>query len=76
MKYAKAERLAAVSSRLPNVSVGRRASCVRWISKYSSRSSSNKSTNWSQKSSREDRALEEKIKMAELIAEAECMEKR
>ena len=76
MKDAEAERKADVSSRLSDVSVGRRRSSVRSISKYSPRSSSKQSTNSSHKSSREDRALEEKIKMAEFIAEAEFMEKR
>ena len=76
MKDAEAERKATVSSRLSDISAGRRTSSVRSISKYSSRSSSKQSTNPSHKSSREDRALEEKIKIAELIAEAEFMEKR
>ena len=76
MKDAEAERKAAVSSRLSDVSTGRRTSSVRSISKYSSRSSSKQSTNSSHKSSRENRALEEKIKIAELIAEAEFMDKR
>ena len=76
MKDAEAERKAAVSSRLSDVSTGKRTSSVRSISKYSSRSSSKQSTNSSHKSSRENRALEEKIKIAELIAEAEFMEKR
>ena len=76
MKDAEAERKIAVSSRLSDASVGRRGSSLRSISKYSSRSGSKQSTNSSHKSSREDRALEEKIKMAELIAEAEFMEKR
>ena len=76
MKNAEAERKAAVSSRLSDVSVGRRGSSDRSISKYSSRSSSKQSTNSSHKSSREDRALEGKSKMAELIAKVEFMEKR
>ena len=76
MKDANAERKAAVSSRLSDVSAGRRTSSVRSISKYSSGSSSKQSTNSSHKSSREDTVLEEKIKIAELIAEAEFMEKR
>ena len=76
MKDAEAERKAAVSSRLSDVSTGKRTSSVRSISKYSSRSSSKESTNSSHKSSREDRALEEKIKIAELIAEVQFMEKR
>ena len=76
MKNAKAERKAAVSSRLSDVSEGRRTSFFRLISKYSSRSSSKQSTNSSHKSSREDRALEEKINITELIAEAEFMEKK
>ena len=76
MKNAKAERKAAVSSRLSDVSEGRRTSFFRSISKYSSRSSSKQSTNSSHKSSREDRALEEKINITELIAEAEFMEKK
>ena len=75
IKDAEAERKAAVSYRLSDVSAGRRTSSVRSISKYSSRSSSKQSTNSSHKSSRENRALEEKIKIAELIAEAELMEK-
>ena len=60
MKNAEAKRKAAVSSRLSDVSVGRRSSSVRSICKYSSRSSSKQSTNSSHKSSRKDRALEEK----------------
>ena len=76
MKDAEAEKKAAANSGLSDVSTGRRTSSVRSISKYSSRSSSKQSTNPSHKSSREDRALEEKIKIAELIAEAEFMEKR
>ena len=76
MKDAEAERKAAVSSRLSDVSEGRRTSFFRSISKYSSRSSSKQSTNSSHKSSREDRALEEKINITELIAEAEFMEKK
>ena len=62
--------------RLSDVSAGRRTSSVRSISKYSSRSSSKQSTNSSHKSPRENRALVEKIKITELIAEAEFMEKR
>ena len=76
IKDAEAERKAAVSYRLSDVSAGRRTSSVRSISKYSSRSSSKQSTNSSHKPSRENRALEEKIKIVELIAEAEFMEKR
>ena len=76
MKDAEAERKPAVSYRLSDVSVGRSASPVRSISKYSSRSSSKQSTNSSHKSSREDRVLEEIIKIAELITEAEFIEKR
>ena len=64
MKDTEAERKAAVSSSLSDVSVG------RTISKYSLRWSSKQSTNSGNKSSREEEALEEKIKMPELIAEA------
>ena len=60
MKNAEAKRKAIGRSRLSDVSVGRRSSSVRSIGKYSSRSSSKQSTNSSHKSSREDRALEEK----------------
>ena len=66
MKDAEAERKAA----------GRRTSSVRSVSKYSSRSSSKQPTNSSHISSREDRALEGKIKIVELIADAEFMQKR
>ena len=66
MKDAEAKRKAA----------GRRTSSVRSISKYSSRSSSKQPTNSSHNCSREDRALEGKIKIVELIADAEFMEKR
>ena len=76
MKDAEAERKGSVSSRLSDVSAGRRTSSVRSISKYSSRSSSKQSKNSSHKSPRENRALVEKIKITELIAEAEFMEKR
>ena len=69
MKDAESERKAAVSSRLSDVSVGRRGSSGRSICKSLSISSSIQSTPLSHKSSREDRALEEKIRMAELIAE-------
>ena len=41
-----------------------------------SRSSSKQSTSSSNKSSREDKALEERIKLAKLITEAEFLEKR
>ena len=71
-----AEGKAAVSSRLSDVSAGKKTSSIRSISKYFSRSSSKQSPNSSHKSSREARALEEKIKMAELIGEAEFIEKR
>ena len=76
MKNVEAGRKTAVSSKLSDVSVGRRTSSVRSISKYSSRSTSKQSSNSSHKSSREDKALVEKNKMAELIAEAEFMQKR
>ena len=76
MKDAEEDRKAAVSSKLSDVSVGRRASSVRSISKYSSRLSSKQSTNSSHKSSRGYRALKGKIKMVELITEAEFMGKR
>ena len=75
MKDPDADSKAAVSSRLSDVSAVKRTSSVRSISKYLLRSSSKQSINSSYKSSREDRALEEKIKMAGLIAEAEFMEK-
>ena len=76
MKNVEAGRKIAVSSKLSDVSVGRRTSSVRSISKYSSRSTSKQLSNSSHKSSREDKALVEKNKMAELIAEAEFMQKR
>ena len=63
MKDAEAERKASVSSRLSDMSAARRRSSVRSISKYSSGSSKKQSTNSSHKSSSEDRALEEKIKI-------------
>ena len=53
------ERKVAVSSRLSDVSVEKKTSSVRSISKYSSRSSSKQSTNSSHKSSREDGTLVE-----------------
>ena len=76
MKDAERQRKAAVSCRLSDVSVGRSAPSVRSISKYSSRSRNKQSTNPSHKSSRKDRALKEKNKIAELIAEAKFIEKR
>ena len=45
MKDAEADRKAAISSRLSDVSARRTASTIRSISKYSSRSSSKQSTN-------------------------------
>ena len=54
MKDAEAEKRAACSSRLSEVSTRRRTSSVRSINKYSSSSSSKQSTNLSHKSSRED----------------------
>ena len=76
IKDVEVDRKAAVSSKLSDVSAGRTASSVRLISKYSSRSSSKQSTNSSHKFSKEDRGHEEIIKMAELIAKAEFMDKR
>ena len=76
MKDAEAEKRAACSSRLSEVSTRRRTSSVRSISKYSSSSSSKQSTNLSHKSSREDRPFVEKTQRAELIADVEVIEKR
>ena len=76
MKNSDAEAKAAVSSRLSDVSVGRSASPVRSISKYSSVSSSKQSANSSYKPLREDKVFEGKINMVKLIVEIGFLEKR